>query len=144
MRAPRTFYLVRQVHNQVRVLLERGLAAFDITPAQYTLMNWLSLREAMTSAMLARAQQVSPQTMNTLISGLHKRGLVTRKKDSKNKRILLISLTERGRETMSACERAVDRLENEFLAPLGATDLVALRYILETLMTPARRAKSAA
>jgi len=144
MRAPRTFYLIRQVHNSVRALIERGLADFDITPAQYTLMSWLLMRDAMTSAMLARALQVSPQTMNTLISALHKRGLVARKKDAKNKRILLISLTERGRETMAACERIVDRLENEFFAYLGATDLVALRYTLEGLMTPTRRARPAA
>ncbi len=139
MPAPRTFYLVRQVSNLIRSIIERGLAEFDITPAQYTLMNWLIARDAVTSAMLARGLHVSPQTMNTLISALQNRGLVTRGKDMKNKRIRLVSLTDEGRAAVVACNRVVDRLENEFFAQLGATDLVSFRYTLEGLMTRSRR-----
>lgn len=135
MPAIRTFYLIRQVSNLVRTVLDRGLAEFDVTPAQYTLMNWLVDRDAVTSAMLSRALHVSPQTMNTLISALHKRGMVARESDAKNKRIVLISLTTKGRETMQACARAVDRLEDEYFSQLGATELVAFRHTLETLMS---------
>lgn len=139
MPAPRTFYLVRQIGNQIRVQIERALADFDITPAQYTFLNVLAARDAMTSAMLARALQVSPQTMNTLISVLQKRGFVTRSKDAKNRRILLISLTPQGRQIMTACNRVVDRIEDEFFAHLGATELVAFRYTLEGLLARTRR-----
>jgi DNA-binding MarR family transcriptional regulator len=141
MAAVRTFYLIRQVSNLVRTVLERGLAEFDVTPAQYTLMNWLVDRDAVTSAMLARALHVSPQTMNTLISALHKRGLVSRQSDATNKRIVLIALTPKGRETMQACSRAVDELEDDYFAQLGATELVGFRHTLEGLLT--RRARRA-
>lgn len=134
MAALRTFYLIRQVSNLVRIILERGLADLDITPAQYTLMNWLMERERVTSAMLARALQVSPQTMNTLISALQKKGLVSRANDARNKRILLISLTPAGRDAMAACARIVDRLEDEYFAQLGATELIAFRHTLEGLL----------
>jgi DNA-binding MarR family transcriptional regulator len=139
MAAVRTFYLIRQVSNLVRTVIERGLDELDITPAQYTLMNWLVEREAVTSAMLARALHVSPQTMNTLISALHKRGLVDRRSDATNRRILLISLTAQGRDAVTTCNRIVDRLEDEYFEQLGATELVAFRHTLERLMT--RRAR---
>jgi len=139
MAALRTFYLIRQVSNLVRTVIERGVAELDVTPAQYTLMNWLVDREAVTSAMLSRALQVSPQTMNTLISALHKRGLVDRRNDTKNKRILLISLTAKGRDAVATCNRIVDRLEDDYFDQLGATELVAFRHTLERLMT--RRAR---
>jgi DNA-binding MarR family transcriptional regulator len=139
MAAVRTFYLIRQVSNLVRTVIERGLDELDITPAQYTLMNWLVEREAVTSAMLARALHVSPQTMNTLISALHKRGLVDRRNDATNRRILLISLTAQGRDAVTTCNRIVDRLEDEYFEQLGATELVAFRHTLERLMT--RRAR---
>lgn len=142
MPALRTFYLIRQVGNQIRVLIERGLADFGVTPAQYTLMNWLLAREAVTSAMLARALHVSPQTMNTLIASLQDQGLVVRRSDTTNKRIRLVSLTEKGRNVVAECNRVVDGLENEFFAQLGATDLVAFRYTLEGLMTGSRRPRS--
>lgn len=139
MPAPRTFYLIRQIGNQIRLQIERALADCEITPAQYTLLNVLSAREAMTAAMLARALQVSPQTMNTLIFALQKRGLVARSKDTKNKRILLVSLTPAGRDAMTTCNRIVDRLEDEFFAQLGATELVSFRYTLEGLLARTRR-----
>jgi DNA-binding MarR family transcriptional regulator len=139
MAAVRTFYLIRQVSNLVRTVIERGLDELDITPAQYTLMNWLVERDAVTSAMLARALHVSPQTMNTLISALHKRGLVDRRSDARNKRILLISLTREGRDAVTTCNRIVDGLEDEYFEQLGATELVAFRHTLERLMT--RRAR---
>jgi DNA-binding MarR family transcriptional regulator len=139
MAAVRTFYLIRQVSNLVRTVIERGLDELDVTPAQYTLMNWLVEREAVTSAMLARALHVSPQTMNTLISALHKRGLVDRRSDATNRRILLISLTAQGRDAVTTCNRIVDRLEDEYFEQLGATELVAFRHTLERLMT--RRAR---
>ena len=135
MAALRTFYLIRQVSNLVRTVLERGLAEFEITPAQYTLMNWLVERDAVTSAMLARALHVSPQTTNTLISALHKRGLVDRRNDAKNRRIVLIALTASGRGTVAACNRIVDGLEDEYFEQLGATELVAFRHTLERLLT---------
>lgn len=140
MPALRTFYLVRQVSNLIRTVIERGLAELDVTPAQYTLMNWLVDRDAVTSAMLARALHVSPQTMNTLISALQKRGIVDRRSDAKNKRILLISLTDKGRAAVMSCNRIVDRLEDEYFAQIGATELVSFRYTLEGLMS--RRARS--
>jgi len=139
MAAVRTFYLIRQVSNLVRTVIERGLDELDITPAQYTLMNWLVEREAVTSAMLARALHVSPQTMNTLISALHKRGLVDRRNDATNRRILLISLTRTGRDAVTTCNQIVNRLEDEYFEQLGATELVAFRHTLERLMT--RRAR---
>lgn len=139
MAALRTFYLIRQVANLVRTVIERGVAELDVTPAQYTLMNWLVDRDAVTSAMLARALHVSPQTMNTLISALQKRGLVDRRSDAKNKRILLIALTPEGRNAVATCNRIVDRLEDDYFAQLGATELVAFRHTLERLMT--RRAR---
>ena len=135
MAALRTFYLIRQVSNLVRTVIERGIAELDITPAQYTLMNWLVEREAVTSAMLARALHVSPQTMNTLISALQSRGLVARRNDAKNKRILLISLTAQGRDAVATCNRIVDGLEDEYFEQLGATELVSFRHTLERLMT---------
>jgi DNA-binding MarR family transcriptional regulator len=134
MSAPRTFYLIRQVSSVIRTVIERGLAELGITPAQYTLMNWLAQREGVTSAMLARALQVSPQSMSTMISALHDKGLVARRNDSTNKRILLISLTTAGKAALEACDRVVDGLEDEYFGQLRATELIAFRETLEGLL----------
>jgi DNA-binding MarR family transcriptional regulator len=139
-RSPRPFYLIGQLNAAVRLRLERVLREFDLTVAQYTAMSRIKGREVLSSAKLARAHHVSPQTMNELIGNLEARGLVARREDPDNRRVLLVSLTEAGRELLAQCDRAVDGLESEFFASLDGSDLAALRKILDRLLTETRKA----
>jgi DNA-binding MarR family transcriptional regulator len=139
-KAPRTFYLIGQLNAAVRLRLERILRDFDLTVAQYTAMSRIKGREVLSSAKLARAHHVSPQTMNELIGNLEARGLVARREDPENRRVLLVALTESGRELLAQCDRTVDELEGDFFASVDAADLASLRKILERLIAETRHA----
>ena len=142
-RAPRTFYLLNQVSSAVRLKLERALREFDITVSQYTVMSRVKGREILSSAKLARHHYVSPQTMNELIANLEARGLLLRKEDPENRRVLLVSLTEAGSDLLAACDRKVDGLEVEFFASLNTADHGMLRKLLEILIDDIRRSDAA-
>jgi DNA-binding MarR family transcriptional regulator len=137
-RSPRTFYLIGQINAAVRLRLERTLREFDLTVAQYTALSRIKGREILSSAKLARAHHVSPQTMNELIGNLESRGLVARREDPENRRVLLVSLTEAGRELLAACDRRVDSLEADFFASLGNGDIGTLRKTLADLVATNR------
>jgi DNA-binding MarR family transcriptional regulator len=139
-RAPRTFYLLNQVSSAVRLKLERCLREFDLTATQYTVMSRVKGREILSSARLARAHHVSPQTMNELIANLEGRGFLSRKEDPENRRVLLVSLTDAGRDLLAACDRKVDVLENEFFASFNTADHGLFRKFLEVLIEDIRRA----
>jgi DNA-binding MarR family transcriptional regulator len=141
-RAPRTFYLINQVSSAVRLRLERALREFDLTVSQYTVMSRVKGREVLSSAQLARRHYVSPQTMNELISNLEGRGLLSRKEDPDNRRVLLVSLTDAGRDLLTACDREVDGLETNFFASLNTADHGMLRKLLEILIDDIRRTGS--
>ena len=138
-RAPRSFYLLNQVSSAVRLRLERALREFELTATQYTVMSRVKGREVLSSARLARAHHVSPQTMNELIANLEGRGLLQRKEDPENRRVLLVSLTDSGRDLLAACDRKVDVLENEFFTSLNTADHGLLRKLLEVLIEDIRR-----
>ena len=138
-RAPRSFYLLNQVSSAVRLRLERALREFELTATQYTVMSRVKGREILSSARLARAHHVSPQTMNELIANLVARGLLQRKEDPDNRRVLLVSLTDVGRELLDACDRKVDVLENEFFASFNTADHGMFRKLLEILIDDIKR-----
>jgi len=139
-RVPRTFYLLNQVSSAVRLKLERALREFDLTATQYTVMSRVKGREILSSARLARAHHVSPQTMNELIANLEGRGFLSRKEDPENRRVLLVSLTDAGRDLLAACDRKVDVLEGDFFTSLNSADHGQFRKLLEVLIDDIRRA----
>jgi DNA-binding MarR family transcriptional regulator len=133
-RAARTIYLINRVNAAVCARLERALRPFDVTVAQYTCMSRMRGRETMSSANLARERRVSPQTMGQMIASLEKRRLISRGKVSDDRRELLVSLTDRGRELLDRCDRAVDEIEPDLFAGINTSDHAAFRKLLETII----------
>ena len=80
--------------------------------------------------------------MNELIANLVARGLLQRKEDPENRRVLLVSLTDVGRDLLTACDRKVDLLENEFFSSFNTLDHGQFRKLLEVLIEDIRRTGS--
>jgi len=126
-RPTRTFYLFNRVNAAVNVQLERLLRPLDITVAQYTCMSRIRGHEVMSSAKLAKAHRVSPQTMYEMIINLEKRGLLTREKGPENKKQLLVSLTRKGHKILNLCDRKVDEIEPLAFAGINTANHAFLR-----------------
>lgn len=133
-RPTRTFYLFSRVNAAVNAQLERLLRPLDITVAQYTCMSRIRGHEVMSSAKLARAHRVSPQTMYEMITNLEKRGLVTREKGPENKKQLLVSLTRKGHKILNLCDRRVDEIEPLVFAGVNTANHALLRELLQTVI----------
>jgi DNA-binding MarR family transcriptional regulator len=141
---PRTVYLINEVNLAVRTRMERALKDYDLTVAQYSVMSLLTVppkdgRDGISSAKIARARRVSPQSINELIVGLETRGLVARLGDPDNRRELLVSLTRIGLDKLKVCDVAVDRIERELFSDLDAATHKQLRSVLNTLIGTIRR-----
>jgi DNA-binding MarR family transcriptional regulator len=133
-RPTRTFYLFNRVNAAVNLQLEKLLRALDITVAQYTSMSRIRGHEVMSSAKLARAHRVSPQTMYEMIVNLEKRGFLKRAKSPDNKKQLLVSLTRKGREILDLCDRSVDEIEPWAFAGMNTANHALLRELLQIVI----------
>jgi len=145
---PRTVYLINEVNLAVRTRMERALREHELTVAQYTVMSLLVTppkdgRDGISSAKIARARRVSPQSINELIVGLELRGLVARRGEADNRRELLVSLTRTGRDKLTACDTAIDKVERELFTDLDAETHKHLRTILGTVIGTIRRTDEA-
>lgn len=139
-------YVVKQVELSVRAHLDEVLRPTGLTTPQYTALTVLARRSGMSSAELARASFVTPQTMGDLVTTLERRGAVVRTPDPNGGRRRQIALATHGRRLLADVADAVAGLERQMLADLDETEQGALRHFLnrcrEALTdAPARRVR---
>ncbi|OZM80350.1 MarR family transcriptional regulator [Pseudonocardia sp. MH-G8] len=128
-------YAVKQVELAVRAHLDDLLRPSGTTALQYTALTVLARRADLTSAELARNAFVTPQSMGDLVTALERRELITRHRDPRHARRLLISLTPTGQALLERVEPQVRALEEQMLADLAAPERTALRDYLNRCRT---------
>jgi DNA-binding MarR family transcriptional regulator len=126
---PRAMYFLNQANHAVRNRLESALASLQMTGIQYTVLSVIGSREGLSSAELSRRFFVTPQTMNELIAGLQHRGLILRKEDPANRRILRMRLTAKGLKMVAACDVLADQVETEVFSFMRPQDYLRLREL---------------
>nr|WP_157596552.1 MarR family transcriptional regulator [Saccharomonospora saliphila] len=132
----RTAYLVKQLELAVRAHIDAAARPHGLTTTQYTALAALRRIPGQSSAQLARRSFVSAQTMQELISGLERRGLIERTQAPTNKRVLRIHLTEQGERVLDGVDGEVDAIERTMLADLDPAQVERFR---DSLRLCARR-----
>jgi DNA-binding MarR family transcriptional regulator len=130
---PRTIYLLNQANYALRSMLDARLRAVSMTGFQYTILSLVERHEGISSAELSRRFFVTAQTMNETINGMVQRGLLSRKEDPDNKRILRLKLSARGRKALKDCDAVADEIEQAAFDWMGAEEQEKLRESLRAL-----------
>lgn len=128
--APRATYTVKRLESAIRRRLDVICRESGISTAQYTALSVLRSRPGMSSAQLAERSFIKPQSANQTVAELERLGCIERKADDLNQRILRMSLTDRGRAYLRACDRKVDHLEETMFAGMNEADIVKLQEIM--------------
>lgn len=100
-----------EIHEQVLVELRRIVRALDLqskqlqkiglTGSQLQALRTLARRDALTANQLSRDVSLSQGTVTTVLDHLEKKGLIRRERSAEDKRRLVLTLTEVGREALS-------------------------------------------
>jgi len=117
----------------------RAAAAHDLSWSHLTVMSRLAKDGPATSADLARAEGVKPQSMGTIVSELLDLGLVARNPHPTDGRQFLIDLTDQGLAYRSVASEKKRTWLVQAVAQLSESDqktLFAAAKILETLVSP--------
>ncbi len=96
-----------------------ALGDLDLSPSQYRLLLFLSEGNAAASAVAGRLA-VSRPSVTALADGLERRGLLQRKSDPVDRRIVAHELTDAGREALAAADAAVAERISGIAAHLNA------------------------
>jgi len=98
-----------------------------VTGAQLWAMAEIDASPGMTVGQLARDLAIHQSTASNIVAGLEGSGLVTRKRDSGDQRVVLLTLTAAGRRVMRRAPRPLRGALQEALLELPPARLAALQ-----------------
>ena len=112
----RTIYLIKRLETEVTSQMVEILGVYDITPTQFTILSFVGDNASdLSSAQLSRRFLMTPQSMNEVVTTLQRKALLEKNIDPNHKRILRISLTEKGEAMLTQCNAAMDEFEVKLL-----------------------------
>ena len=133
--AARTVYLIKRVETEVTAKMNKALLDFGITLSQFIVLNFVNDNQTdLSSAQLSRRFKMTPQSMNETVALLQMKELIIKNADNENRRILRISLTEKGIRLLNECNIAIDEVETELFSILSAVQLDTFRQSIGCIL----------
>ncbi|MCK6426648.1 MAG: MarR family transcriptional regulator [Burkholderiaceae bacterium] len=131
----RAFFYIQQVELLARRRIEQGLQDEAITAGQYMVLNLIVHHEPVSSADLARRANMTAQSMGEFIKAMETKGLLERRSDPNNRRVIQVSSTAAGRAALVQAEAKVDQIEREYFGCLTVEELAQLKMLLNRVRT---------
>ena len=83
---------------------------------------------------------MTPQSMNEVVTTLQRKELIEKNVATDNKRILRISLTDKGLNILKQCNEKIDAVEKDLFGGLSNVELKTLRSLIGIILTDIRHA----
>lgn len=104
-----------------------------LTPARLSALSVVVFAGPLTVGELAAAEQVRSPTMTSLVNGLEDAGLVARRPDGDDRRVVRVVATAKGRRILQRARSRRIAVLADRLAVLPARDLATLRRAAELM-----------
>jgi DNA-binding MarR family transcriptional regulator len=120
-------FAIRQLARHVTNLYDRHLAPAHITATQFTILNFVRERPAVTMAELSRLMLTDRTTLLRALKPLQRADWITSSPSRDNSRQLALSLTRRGADKIAATMRLWKAAQKEYEAAAGAARATRVR-----------------
>ncbi|MBA2871955.1 DNA-binding MarR family transcriptional regulator [Anoxybacillus calidus] len=111
-------------------MAEKGMG---LTGPQFFILNVLSKKGRCTVTELAEDMMVKPSAITTMVDRLYKSGLVLRKRDESDRRVVYIQLSDLGAETFEKVRLERKRTIQRHLSHLEPEELKLLVQLFEKI-----------
>jgi len=111
-------YLVRQAQQALRHALDAAVADLGITSPQYSVLSMIEIAPGSSGVEIADQMMLTPQTVNGILLALDRAGLVERRPDPGDKRVLQARLTTAGGALTATARARVSAVEERMTSRL--------------------------
>ncbi|MBV9004265.1 MAG: MarR family transcriptional regulator [Solirubrobacterales bacterium] len=105
----------------------------ELSDAQYSLLFCLRGHDAVSTGELAEAADLSPASATEMLDGLAAHGLVARVRSDRDRRVVLTSLTPRGRDLVEERRARIEPRYRAAMAEFNDQELLAAAAVLDRL-----------
>jgi DNA-binding MarR family transcriptional regulator len=127
-------YLLRRVYSIMHERMEAALAGHDFTLMQWIVLLYLRDGIASTASDIAREFSHDSGALTRVIDQLQRRGLVSRRRSTSDRRVVDLTLTKKGGQTIEELLPVVVGQMNEALAPFTRAEFEQMRSLMERLV----------
>ena len=113
-------YLLTTAQHEVNQEISTRLKDFELTPAQYGVLNYLWENTVATPKELAHMLQVENSTMSGILDRLQKKGLIERRTDENDRRSVQVMLTPEADTLKADVLNSVSEMNTEVLSSIDA------------------------
>jgi MarR family transcriptional regulator, organic hydroperoxide resistance regulator len=125
--------LVTRTTVQIREATRRVLAGFGLQRPQNLVLDALIERDGLTPGEIAQRLEVSGPTAVKMAQRMEANGLVQRRRDDPDGRLVRVYLTKRGRELQAPIQGQIDRIAEQAVAGLSSRNREVLKRSLRTM-----------
>ena len=128
---------IARTNDQQVIRFARLFRQHDLTPSQYNILRILRGEGApLPSLEIANRTITVVPGITGLIDRLEKSGFVVRERCQKDRRVIYVALTEKGRKTLAELDEPLQELHKKLLGHLTKTELKELIRLLEKARGP--------
>ena len=121
------------IHHYLR-RYERQISEHGVRPRQFSLLRFLHENGPTTVGDFQQYQHTSPSTASALIAQLEEQGFVTRSRSEKDNRVVIVSLTSKGRDVAVKAPMGGMPLFRRQLLSLKKKELEQMHGVLGEIM----------
>ena len=128
------FRSVMQAHHNLLAIGSSVARDFGLHIAELNVIDMLGKLGPITMGELSQATFISPSNTTHTVKKLESNGLVARQRSTTSERMVMVSLTDKGKQLFKACyPRILMTVEADLEQRLSAAERVALAGLLEKL-----------
>ena len=110
------------------------MKAMGIHPRQLPILKILYEQDGITQNEIARRLDNRPSTVTVSLKRLERAGMVERKQDEKDQRMVRVRLTARGRELFARIPSMIEKNEQRILTGLSDAEICLLKRMLRQIL----------
>jgi MarR family transcriptional regulator, organic hydroperoxide resistance regulator len=126
--------LLAQISQAYRTLSDTLMDQIAMHRAQSTVLCKLYLQNGMTQSEIAQQLAVQGATVTDMLQRMEEKGLVVRRRDSEDNRLVRVYLTDEGREKERSITEQFMKLEGTVFSDFDESERNTLRQLLHRML----------
>jgi DNA-binding MarR family transcriptional regulator len=122
-------HIGKLLNDKSRTFLGEGGIHFG----QARILSSLLYHDKLTQREISQGLQIKPATVTNLVKKMEITGLIDRRRDLKDNRVINVTLTSKGREAGAFAETVTEQIENAIRSELTLKEIDLLRNPLERI-----------
>lgn len=127
-------FLLGASQNVVFKYFAKQLSDYGLTPSQYGVLNCLWQYGDLSPSKIREILSLEASSVSGILDRMQKSGLVDRHIDENNRRIIIVTPTEKSMEVKDGVEAVVREMNQKFLEPFSDEERIILRKALTTII----------